>query len=992
MDLQFNFNRKTSTRRLATFRKRAWQMVTWVMLLALVAMPVRAAQPERANESQLAAPILQLSECAVPTFVDGLSQNVFTSSSSEWIREEAWVQAPFDSDFDGKLDRIHIDITRPPETADPNCNLKVPVIFEDSPYYARLGPSRNWDVDHELGFPPATRAEEPYFNARNTSPIISTIYESTWLPRGYAVVHAESPGTGLSDGCPTSGDTNETLAGVAVIDWLNGRAPAFTTRTSDEQIYADWTTGKVGMMGTSYNGTIPIGVATTGVEGLDAIVPISGISNWYDYYRANGMVRAPFTYQGEDLDVLADAVYSRADEGNPRTICKPVIADITANIDRATGDFSEFWNNRNYMKDVANVHAAVLMAHGNNDFNVMTKNMAQFYEAINELGIPHQLYFHQGGHGGSPPDVMINRWFTRYLYDYQNGVEELPKAWVVRESNACPDRSTTATGDQSNVTTLAVADSSPLPLGFRAPIPVTNLDGSVRNYNRVITAIPDSTHITLQSAVATGDGQVVADGALISLPCDRYNPTPYNEWPDPATDSATLNFIAGAPETGALTFRPGSLTSETLTDDASIRASTSVNAASSTVRLLYKSPVLTQDIRISGTPRVSLWMSFSKPRANLTAVLIDYPDSGNGTILTRGWMDPENRNSVSVSDPIIPGEFYRMDFDMQPKDSVIVAGHQIGIMIISSDYEATIRPAPGTQLTMDLSQSSAILPIVGGANALAEAMGVTAPSIAYTLDPSDPTGQNGWYTTDVSLSWQIDDGGAALTVSGCEDEVFNVDGEYERSCTVSNLLGSAGPVSVTVKRDVTPPSLDPSVSPNPVLLYGSASASPNASDSTSGVATESCDAVDPSSVGEKIVECTAIDNAGNQASASTLYNVIYDFSGFFPPVDNPPEINTINSGQATPLIWRITDVNGDPVTDLGSVKVTVETLPCSLGETDNLPEESAAGASGLQNMGDGYYQFNWKVPKSYTNSCKTSMLDLGEGPGMERTALFQIVK
>ena len=81
------------------------------------------------------------------------------------------------------------------------------------------------------------------------------------------------------------------------------------------------------MMGTSYNGTIPIAAATTGVDGLAAIVPIAAISDWYDYYRANGAVRAPHSaaggtgnngFQGEDLDVLADLVYSRRDEqANP---------------------------------------------------------------------------------------------------------------------------------------------------------------------------------------------------------------------------------------------------------------------------------------------------------------------------------------------------------------------------------------------------------------------------------------------------------------------------------------------------------------------------------------------------------------------------------------------------------------------------------------------------------------------------------------------------
>ena len=102
------------------------------------------------------------------------------------------------------------------------------------------------------------------------------------------------------------------------------------------------------------------------------------------------------------------------------------------------------------MKDVKNVHAAALIAHGNNDFNVMTKNAAQFYDALKAQNVPHQFYFHQGGHGGAPPDAMINRWFTKYLWGQDNGVENLPKSWVVREAATCPPRQTTVTGDQSN--------------------------------------------------------------------------------------------------------------------------------------------------------------------------------------------------------------------------------------------------------------------------------------------------------------------------------------------------------------------------------------------------------------------------------------------------------------------------------------------------------------------------------------------------------------
>ena len=190
--------------------------------------------------------------------------------------------------------------------------------------------------------------------------------------------------------------------------------------------------------------------------------------------------------------------------------------------------------------------------------------------------------------------------------------------------------------------------------------------------------------------------------------------------------------------------------------------------------------------------------------------------------------------------------------------------------------------------------------------------------------------------------------------------------------------------------DTVPPLLTPTVTPNPVQLYGSAVAEPNATDDNSGVASASCEPVDTGSVGLKTLTCTATDFAGNTASATVEYNVTFNFSQFTPPVSDPATLNTVNAGQVIPLKWRIVDANGTPVTDLASVVVTVVTFPCSLGTTPDQPYESAI--DGLQNLGGGYYQFDWKSPKTYAKSCKTMKLDLGEGPGMERTALFQFVK
>jgi X-Pro dipeptidyl-peptidase len=560
-----------------------------------------------------------------PVFVDGQAQPVFSTDAATWIRQELWVETTIDSDFDGVLDRIHIDVTRVHETD--TIGLEVPVVMEVSPYYGGSVDVVNWAVDHELGQPPSTRpVTAPDF--RNTSPIISNSHVSTWVPRGFAVVHAEGTGTGLSTGCPTTGDPFETLGPKAVIDWLNGRAKAYTAQVGGTEVAATWTTGKVGMIGTSYNGTLPIGVATTGVEGLEAIVPISAISSWYDYYRANGMVRAPGGFQGEDADVLAEYTYTRPDQA----ICRPVIADIAAKQDRVTGDYTPFWDARNYMNDIDNVHAPSLVAHGNNDWNVMTKHAAVYYEALKARGVPHMLYWHQGGHGGSPPLIRTNRWFSRYLWDHQNGVENDPKAWVVREGQS------------------------------------------------------------------------------------SQNPTPYAEWPDPEAQEVTLSFSGNGNETGLLSLREGGRpVSEAIVDNATISAATLMNVASSPHRLVFKTPPLLTPIRISGTPTIQLLLAFSKPKANVTAHLISYPEgAGSATVISRGWIDPENRSSPAVTEAVTPGKMYKLTFDFQPKDSMLAAGRRLGVMILSSDRDYTIRPSPGTELTMALKESKVRLPIVGG--------------------------------------------------------------------------------------------------------------------------------------------------------------------------------------------------------------------------------------------------------------------------------------
>lgn len=187
--------------------------------------------------------------------------------------------------------------------------------------------------------------------------------------------------------------------------------------------------------------------------------------------------------------------------------------------------------------------------------------------------------------------------------------------------------------------------------------------------------------------------------------------------------------------------------------------------------------------------------------------------------------------------------------------------------------------------------------------------------------------------------------------------------------------------------DTTPPTLDPTVTPDPVLLNGTATASPGESDA-SGIASSSCTQPVTSSVGLKTVECTATDTAGNTATASKGYQVLYGFSGFAAPVDAAPTVNTAKAGQTIPLQWTLTDATGTPVPDLTTATITARTTNCSsTASTDPVESYTTAGTSGLQNLGGGTYQLNWKSLKSDAGTCKTLQLDLGEGT--PRTALFQ---
>jgi X-Pro dipeptidyl-peptidase len=407
------------------------------------------------------------------------------------------------------------------------------------------------------------------------------------------------------------------------------------------------------MVGTSYNGTLPNQVATTGVEGLRTIIPVSAISSWYDYYRANGLVVAPHSntngtgeneYLGEDTDVLGDFIGGpRMQEGG---YCRFMHDLLLVEQDRITGDYSPFWAARDYLGRVGAITASVFVVHGLNDFNVKTKAFAEWWYRLAAAGVDRKIWLHNGGHGGPGGAGATayrraqNRWFDRYLFGLANGIESEPRATVQRE-----------------------------------------------------------------------DGTYTQEA----------------DWPAPGVGDVTLELGARSPaEPGTLTLRRRGAAVQRFvdrgreldTDDVLIQSPDAAHPN----RLVYRTTPLTRAARLSGTPEVELRMSIDNRRAaNLTAVLVDYGPLGSteaARMVTRGWLDPQNRDGADRSAPIVAGERYGFRWDLQPDDHVFAAGHRIGLVVVSTDHDYTIRPTPGTQLSLAPAGSTVTLPIVGGAAGL----------------------------------------------------------------------------------------------------------------------------------------------------------------------------------------------------------------------------------------------------------------------------------
>jgi len=265
-----------------------------------------------------------------------------------------------------------------------------------------------------------------------------------FLVRGFAHVTTAGLATLEGDGMSTYGADIEIAAYAKVIEWLNGNAKAYASKDCNIEVKADWSNGLAGMTGVSYGGSTPVGVATTGVEGLAAIIPQNGVISYYEYQNAQGGQNWTAQYTPGLAGYILSAM-GRPDWAGSAYRSRQLgyMQQMFLEAVELNGQYGEHWARRDYTRDgwdgfgkgwgPSKIQAAMLIVSGGNDPNVMPKQAVLMYEAAKKGNGDFRHLWNQGHHmslnnhmvGEYSFQDVTNLWFSRYLFEHDNGVLDI---------------------------------------------------------------------------------------------------------------------------------------------------------------------------------------------------------------------------------------------------------------------------------------------------------------------------------------------------------------------------------------------------------------------------------------------------------------------------------------------------------------------------------------------------------------------------------------
>ena len=668
---------------------------------------------------------------------DGKTAPVFSYADAK--RERVWIRvAGVDQDANGVTDRVAIDIIRPKESGP---NLKVPAIIDDSPYYTSVGRGNETQFIH-------TTAD----GVLDKFPLF---YDNYFVPRGYAVILAHSIGTAFSTGCPLHGGPGDVAGFKAVIDWTEGRVPGYTSSTGETPVLADWSNGKNAMIGKSYDGTFANGVASTGVDGLTTIVPISAISDWYDYSRMGGIREN--THYPRSLDNSITATQSLATLGvlppDHRTPCANVFANLDLIDGDATGDINDFWNDRDYNKDVSKVKAAVFESHGINDDNVRPDQMSRWWAGLAANNVPRKLWLSLEGHV-DPFEYRrtewvntLHRWFDYWLQGVQNGIMAEPRVDIETSAN----------------TFQTYADW---------PIPNTT---------------PTDVYLGGRSAGQSGSLLLSSGGGTDNL-----------AFTDNSLSEANATNTPNGSQANRLVFLTPKLKTDLhLSGTPIIDLQASLSTTQSNLAALivdYGAGVHTgrggSDGVSNTSPAVKSCFGDSTAADSACYTEVTKPTQSVTTWrVSKGILDSSNRDSLFTSSLVTAGQTYEFKFPVLPTEYTVPAGHQIGVILLAN-FSMGTAATRGAVVTVDTKASKVILPITGGSTAATASAGfvadttapvITAPDV--TANTTDLTGTNVTFALPTATDTQ--DAAPTVTCDKTSGSKFGI-GDTTVTCTATD--------------------------------------------------------------------------------------------------------------------------------------------------------------------------------------------------------------
>jgi hypothetical protein len=318
----------------------------------------------------------------------------------------------------------------------------------------------------------------------------------------------------------------------------------------------------------------------------------------------------------------------------------------------------------------------------------------------------------------------------------------------------------------------------------------------------------------------------------------------------------------------------------------------------------------------------------------------------------------------------------------------------IGSASDAQDGMPNVTCNPSTDLILPLDTTSVICTATDSGGLAAQDAGsvtvkdTTKPMLSLpanqTYEGNTAGGYNGVYTG--ATASDIVDINPVVNCSPTAGSLFAL-GTTSVACTATDASGNSSSDSFNVMAvDTTAPTISCPATINGSIGQVGALGAPTVADIVDTSPTVRNDAPAAFPAGTTTIIWKSTDASGNMASCMQQVILTYGFGGLTQPIDTTMP-NTAKAGKIIPIRWRLTDANGVPISDPASfVSVTSSATPGSCGGTADAIE-IYVGGSGLQYLGDGTWQFNWKTPTSYAGQCRTMSLHLNDG-ATGRTAVF----